>query len=205
MLLARRLAYTYIDTGAMYRVVALQISRNSLSPDDETPLRRLLSSLQIAFIQENERIRVLCNGEDVTAAIRSPEISLLASDVSRRKLVREALVRMQREMGAGGGVVMEGRDIGTVVFPEADVKFYLDADVAERARRRFDELVQKGTEVDFETTLEEVVRRDRGDMERTVSPLRKAGDAIRIDSTARSVAQVVEDMARIVRERAGAS
>ncbi len=202
MLLARRLAYTYIDTGAMYRVVALQISRNSLSPDDETALRRLLSSLQIAFIQENEGIRVLCNGEDVTAAIRSPEISLLASDVSRRKLVREALVRMQREMGAGGGVVMEGRDIGTVVFPEADVKFYLDADVAERARRRFDELVQKGTEVDFETTLEEVARRDRGDMERTVSPLRKAEDAIWIDSTARSIAQVVEEMARIVASRA---
>ena len=142
-------------------------------------------------------------GEDVTKAIRSPEMSRLASDVSKKKVVREALVRKQREMATGGGVVLEGRDIGTVVFPDAEIKFYLDANTEERGRRRFKELVEKGMEVDFNDTLEEVRKRDHNDMNRAISPLRKAEDAFFIDSTGRTVEEIVEEMASRVKARQG--
>ncbi len=166
--------------------------------EDEKALSQWVSSLHIAFISVGGETHVLCDGRDITEAIRSPEVSLLASDISKRKGVREALVRMQRELGRGGGIVLEGRDIGTVVFPKADVKFYLDADPEERARRRYDELVRKGVGVDFRETLEEVLKRDHNDMHRALSPLRRAEDAIFIDSTHRSAQEVVERMARIV-------
>jgi cytidylate kinase len=196
--LAKRLGYTYIDTGAMYRAVALKSKEAGLDAEDEEALSQLASSLQIRFSSGEEETRILCNGEDVTEAIRSPEMSLLASDISKRKGVREALVRMQREMGRGGGVILEGRDIGTVVFPDAEAKFYLDARPEERARRRFEELLRKGMEVDFQETLEEVIQRDRSDMNRAHSPLKKADDAVLIDSTTLSVDEVAERMAQMI-------
>ncbi len=198
--LAKRLGYLYIDTGAMYRTVALKVREKSVEGADEEVLYRLASSLSIAFVTEGEETHVLCDGEDVTEAIRSPEISRLASDISRRKGVREALVQKQREMGRGGGVILEGRDIGTVVFPDADVKFYLDAVAEERGRRRFRELAEKGIKVDFNETLEEVIKRDQNDMKRALSPLKRAEDALLIDSTHRSVEEVVAEMVRIVME-----
>ena len=198
--LAKRLGYLYIDTGAMYRTVALKVREKSVEGADEEVLYRLASSLSVAFVIEGEETHVLCDGEDVTEAIRSPEISRLASDISRRKGVREALVQKQREMGRGGGVVLEGRDIGTVVFPDADVKFYLDAVAEERGRRRFKELAEKGIKVDFNETLEEVIKRDQNDMKRALSPLKRAQDAFLIDSTHRSVEEVVAEMVRIVME-----
>jgi len=198
--LAKRLGYLYVDTGAMYRAVALKAREKSVEGADETVLYHLASSLSIAFVTEGEETHVLCDGEDVTEAIRSPEISRLASDISRRKGVREALVQKQREMGRGGGVILEGRDIGTVVFPDADVKFYLDAVAEERGRRRFKELAEKGIKVDFNETLEEVIERDQNDMKRDLSPLRRAEDAVLIDSTHRSVEEVVAEMVRIVME-----
>ena len=200
--LANRMGYLYIDTGAMYRAVALKVKKKFLNPEDEPDLYPYVSSLSIAFVTKGEDTRLLCDKEDVTEAIRMPEISRLASDISKRKEVREALVLKQREMGRVGGVVLEGRDIGTVVFPDADVKFYLDADVEERGRRRFNELAQRGMEVDLKGTLEEVMQRDHNDMHRTHSPLKKAEDALLIDSTHRSVEEVVEEMIRIVEERA---
>lgn len=196
--LAKRLGYTYVDTGAMYRALALKLKQKLMIPEDESALYELASSLHINLVTEGEETHVFCDGEDITEAIRSPEISLLASDVSKRRGVREALVQMQRGMGKAGGVVFEGRDIGTVVFPGADIKFYLDAKAEERARRRFNELVEKGANVDFAETLEEVMRRDRNDMGRVLSPLKKADDAVLIDSTHRSVEEVVEEMIRIV-------
>ena len=199
--LAKRLGYLYIDTGAMYRAVALKVKEKFISPEDESALYPLASSLSIAFITEGEETHVLCDGEDVTEAIRLPVISRLASDISKRKGVREALVQKQREMGRGGGVVLEGRDIGTVVFPDADVKFYLDAETEERGRRRFNELVKKGVEVDFQETLEEVMQRDHNDLHRVHSPLKKADDAMLIDSTYLSIEEVVEEMVRIVNEK----
>ncbi len=196
--LARRLDYVYIDTGAMYRAVALMAKERGVPLTDEKALARLASVLHISFFTKEGRAHVLCDGEDVTEAIRSPEISLLASEISKTKGVRTALVRMQRKMGRRGGVVLEGRDIGTVVFPHADAKFYLDAETEERARRRFEELEEKGVRVDFSETLREVIRRDHGDMHRTHSPLKKAVDAILIDSTHRSAEEVVEEMVRRV-------
>ena len=199
--LAKALGYTYIDTGAMYRAVALKAKEKTIVMDNEEALYRWVSSLHITFIMDGNEIRVLCDGEDVTEAIRSPEISLLASDISKRKSVREALVQKQREMGKRGGVVLEGRDIGTVVFPNADVKFYLDADTEERARRRYKELREKQEEIDFKETFEEVRQRDHNDMHRAISPLKKAEDSISIDSTHRSVQEVVEEMVRMINER----
>jgi cytidylate kinase len=196
--LAKRLGYVYIDTGAMYRAVALMAKEKAVTLKDEKALDRLASRLRISFFTEGEKTRVFCDDEDVTDPIRSPEISLLASEISKRKGVRTALVRMQRKMGKGGGVVLEGRDIGTVVFPNAEAKFYLDAEIEERARRRFDELVERGIRVDFKESLREVMKRDHSDMHRIHSPLKKAADAVFIDSTHRSVEEVVEKMAQIV-------
>jgi len=200
--LARRLGYVYIDTGAMYRSLALRVQERGISPEDELALNPLALSLLIHFVTEGGQTRVFCEGKDITEAIRTPEISRLASFISKQKGVREALVQMQREMGKEGGVVLEGRDIGTVVFPDADVKFYLDAEVEERGKRRFDELVKKGVKVDLKKTVEEVIERDHNDMHRAISPLKKADDALLIDSTHLSVEKVVGEMVRIVEERA---
>jgi cytidylate kinase len=199
--LAKHLQYVYIDTGAMYRAVALRAKERGVSTADEEALARLAGSLRITFVAASTESRVLCDGEDVTEAIRSPEISLLASDISQKGGVRKALVDMQREMGRRGGVVLEGRDIGTVVFPRAEIKFYLDASPEERARRRFEELRRKGLAVRFEETLKEVIQRDRSDMSRPISPLKKAEDAILIDSTDLTVEQVVKIMVQEVMKK----
>ena len=182
----------------MYRSVALKVREKGISPEDESALNQLVSSLQITFSTEGEQTQVFCDGEDVTEAIRTPEISRLASAISRQKGVRDALVQMQREMGKEGGVVLEGRDIGTVVFPDADVKFYLDAESEERVRRRYHEMVEKGVRVDYKETQEELLQRDQHDMNRAHSPLKKADDAQFIDSTHRSVEEVVEEMAGLI-------
>ncbi len=199
--LAERLGYLYIDTGAMYRAVALKVKEEAVGLEDELKLFQLASSLQLTFASKGKETHVLCNGKDVTEIIRSPEMSRLASDISKKKVVREALVQKQREMGKGGGVVLEGRDIGTVVFPEAEIKFYLDAKAEERGRRRFRELIEKGIQVNFGETLEEVQKRDHNDMSRDHSPLKKAEDAIFIDSTEHTVDEIVEEMVRVVQEK----
>ncbi|MGZ3589347.1 MAG: (d)CMP kinase [Thermodesulfobacteriota bacterium] len=201
--LAKRLSYIYIDTGAMYRSVALKVKEKAISPQDESAVSQLASSLHLTLIPEGGQIRVLCDGQDVTEAIRTPEISRLASHISQQRAVREALVQMQREMAKGGGVILEGRDIGTVVFPDAEVKFYLDADSDERIRRRYEEMVDKGIKVDLKQTEEELVQRDQNDMHRIHSPLKKANDAIYIDSTHRSVDEIVEEMTRISKSAEG--
>jgi len=199
--LATQLGYLYIDTGAMYRAVSLKAEEKGIDPWDESALSRLVSSIRIVFDAGNEGVRILCNGEDITEAIRSPRISRLASDISKSQVVREALVGMQKEMGKEKGVVLDGRDIGTVVFPEADVKFYLDADPEERGRRRYRELSERGMEVDFKKTVQEVIERDRNDMNRSLSPLKRAHDAVFIDSTGRSAEEVVEEMYRVIVEK----
>jgi len=196
--LAKRLGFVYIDTGAMYRSVALRVKERGISPEDKLALNQLALSLRIQFVTKGEETHVFCEGEDVTEAIRNPEISRLASSISKQRGVREALVRMQREMGKEGDVILEGRDIGTVVFPDADVKLYLDANPEERARRRYDEMVEKGIKMDFKETQEELLQRDHNDMHRAHSPLKRAEDAVLIDSTHRSVEEVVEEMVRLV-------
>jgi len=200
-LLAKRLGYVVLDTGAMYRAVAFRAKQTGICLEDEERLSQLASSLQVTFLTRNGELRVLCDGEDVTESIRSPDISSLASDISKKEGVRGALVRLQRQMGRAGGVILEGRDIGTVVFPDAEAKFYLDADAEERARRRHEELVKKGVKVTFQETLEDVIRRDQNDMTREISPLRKAKDAVVIDSTHLSVEEVVKRMIQVIRQK----
>lgn len=200
-LLSQRLGYINIDTGAMYRTLALMVKRAGISLDDGEALQHVCSTVSIVFERNNGGYRVIANGEDVSDAIRTPEISLLTSAVSSKKVVREIMTRMQRDMGKDGGVVLEGRDIGTVVFPDADVKFFLSASVEERGRRRYEELMAKGEGVSLEQTIAEVARRDEQDSNREHAPLRKADDAIELDSTALSIEEVLAEMEKIIKSR----
>lgn len=193
-LLAKKLCYTYIDTGAMYRAVALQAERDSIDVNDSAALSRLCDSVKIEFIRSNDNLMTILNGEDVSEAIRTPEMSMAASNISARKEVRDALLFLQRKMGKGGGVVLEGRDVGTVIFPQAEAKFFLDASLEERGRRRHKELVGKGNNISLEQTIEEVRKRDSNDSFRDIAPLKKAEDAVVIDSTGLNIEQVVERM-----------
>lgn len=201
--LAARLGYVALDTGAMYRAVAVAAARRGLDGEDCAVLEKLCAAIRIDFRREADREQVLLDGEDVSAAIRTPEMSLLSSRVSRCSGVRRALVRRQQEIGAAGGVVLEGRDTGTVVFPRAEVKFFLDAGVVERGRRRYRELFAKGIEVDLQQTIAEMEARDRADREREDSPLSAAADAVRIDSTALAVDEVLDRMLEIIRRHPG--
>jgi CMP/dCMP kinase len=200
-LLARRLGYVYIDSGAMYRAVALFARRRGISGDDGDRLAALAGELHFEFVPAEERPRLIVNGEDVSGEIRAPEISTGSSQVSQWPGVRAALVEQQRRLGARGGVVMEGRDIGTVVFPEAGVKIFLTASVEERARRRTEEHAARGEAVEPETILREVAERDRRDMEREHSPLRRAEDALEICTDGRSLSQIVSELEAIVEQK----
>jgi cytidylate kinase len=192
--LAERLGYRYLDSGATYRVAALKVQELSIDIDDEDGLARVCSGMEIAFVQDGDKIKTLCNGKDVSEVIRKPEISALASEISARKVVRDSLVEIQRRMGAGGEVVAEGRDIGTVVFSGAELKFFLDATPEERGKRRSEELNEKGIWVSLEETIAEMRRRDQRDRRRKLAPLRKAEDALVIDSTRMSIDEVVKTM-----------
>lgn len=202
-LLARRLGYIHIDTGAMFRAVALMSGRAGIRADDDQGLAELCRGLDIVFVRDGDNLRVLANGEDVSSAIRTEEIGLLTSAISARKPVRDALLAMQQAMGAKGGVILEGRDIGTVVFPDAEVKFFLSASAEERGRRRYLELVARGEEATLQETIAKVVQRDQQDAGREHAPLKQADDAIPIDSTSLSIDEVLEFMERAVRERLG--
>lgn len=200
-LLSQRLGYINIDTGAMYRTLALMVKRAGVSLEDDDGLQHVCSGVSIVFERNNGGYRIVANGEDVSDSIRTPEISLLTSAVSSRKVVREIMTRMQREMGKDGWVVLEGRDIGTVVFPDADVKFFLSASVEERGRRRYEELKAKGEEVSLEQTIADVARRDEQDSNREHAPLRKAEDAIELDSTVLSIEDVLAEMEKVIKSR----
>ncbi|OLC73289.1 MAG: cytidylate kinase [Deltaproteobacteria bacterium 13_1_40CM_4_68_19] len=198
--LARRLGFTIIDTGAIYRSVALAAQRAGVSWDDDPGLARLLDAgLGLTFRGE----RVLLRGEDVTEAIRTPEISRGASVVSARPVVRQKLLQLQRDLGraAPRGAVLEGRDIGTVVFPDADVKFFLTASDEARAQRRHAELAEKGLSVPLPEVLADQRRRDKDDTERAIAPLRAAADAVVVDTTGFDLEQVVERCFREASQR----
>lgn len=199
--LAQRFGLQYVDTGAMYRGVALLALRRGIAVDDAAELGRLALEMKFRFRAElsGEDLvnRVFLNEEDVTEAIRTPEISRTASPVSAVSEVRRALVAKQQEIGAEGGVVMEGRDIGTVVLPEAEVKIFLTASLEERARRRHKELVAKGMEEPFEKVLAEIMERDNRDMTRSDSPLVAAPDAENVDTDRMSIDEVVDEIAKI--------
>lgn len=200
-ILARDLGYLNLDTGAMYRTVALAAARRGIDAGNHEALGRLCNEVLIEFSRNAAEERVLLNGEDVSAEIRTPQISLLTAAVAACPAVRKAMVARQRELGMAGGVVLEGRDIGTVVFPAADVKFFLKASAEVRGQRRFLELRSKGADVDLARTIADVQARDSADISRAASPLKQAEDAVVIDTTGLDIPQVLERMFAVVAER----
>jgi len=188
--LARRLGFTLIDTGALYRALAWAVKEAGVAADDAPAVGKVLEKTTVDF----EGGRVLVNGRDITAQLRTPELGMLTSRLTRLQVVRDKLTPLQRRLARAGGVVLEGRDTGSVVCPEAEVKFYLDADLDERARRRREELAATGIPADYETVKAEVMQRDRQDMERDLAPLVRPEGALVLDSTALSPEAVVERM-----------
>ena len=197
-MVARELNIPHIDTGAMYRALGLAALREEVDTHDETALEELAERTQIDFVP-GQRSRVLLNGDDVTALIRTPEVSMAASDVSTVPAVRRVLVRLQQQLGHRSGGVLEGRDIGTKVFPETPFKFFLTARPEVRARRRFDELVGKGTSPDFATVLSETLTRDEQDSTRAESPLTYDETYTVIDTSDLAIDEVVAAIVKRVR------
>ena len=200
-ILARRLGYTYIDTGAMYRAIGWKAKQGGVDPSDEAALQQLCSRTDVAIKHDANGQRVLVDGVEVTGEIRTPEMGMMASAVSKSPAVRARLLTLQRGLGASGGVVMDGRDIGTVVFPGAEVKFYLDASAEERGRRRWQELKEKGMDVDQAVITAEIRARDLQDSSREIAPLKRASDACYVDSSAMTIAEVVSSMLSMCTEK----
>jgi len=191
--IAERLNYKYIDTGAMYRGVAYAFRYYGFSEKDENKLHEILKDLPLEFHFKNNAV-VMFKGDDITEDIRTPEISMLASWLSQNKIVRDFLTERQRKEGRSGDVVIEGRDTGSVVFPDADIKFYLDAREEERAKRRFLELKAKGMELDLEKLKDEMKKRDKDDSEREIAPLKIPENAIYIDTTGLDIEAVTDKL-----------
>ena len=202
-MLADRLGYLQLDTGAMYRAVALAASRAGISYTDSEALDRLCQSISIDLKKGSGGLRTFLDGEDVSEAIRTPQMSEGSSAVSAVEQVRRRMVTLQRRIAREGGVVAEGRDMGTVVSPDTPTKFFLDASMVERGRRRWQELSARGVVDSLENVTEQLLRRDRQDSERAHSPLRRAGDAFYIDTSFMSPEEVVEIIYRRVREAEG--
>ena len=199
--LAARMGLMYVDSGATYRAAALKVLESGIDPLDEAAVAKLIASTDVQVTTGTDDPRVLVDGVDVTARLRSPEVTLAAAQVSRLPEVRAKLIEMQRAFARVPGVVMEGRDIGTVVFPQAPLKIFLKADVEERARRRLKQDSHEGREATLEKTAYEIGRRDQLDAERKISPLVPAADAVEIDSTHLLADQVVERVLALARER----
>lgn len=193
-ILAKDLQYVYCDTGAMYRALTLQALKNEITVQDEEKLVDLLKNSDILFEPDGEQQKVYVNGRDVTESIRQPEVTNNVSAVSAHQKVREELVRRQQDIAKDGGIVMDGRDIGTAVLPSAEVKFFLVASAKERAERRYKENVSKGIHTPLETLQKEIEERDYKDSHRKISPLVQAEDAIRLDTTRLTIEEVVDKM-----------
>ncbi len=202
--IADSLGYTYLDTGAMYRAVGLYLERNTIDLADEQALAQVLETIRIELFPARTgdgEVGVLLNGQDVSEDIRSPEIAMVASRVSAIPVIREKLTRLQREIGRLGKIVAEGRDTGTVVFPKASHKFFLDARPEERAHRRVLQLQAKGEIVDEQQILAMTLERDKNDRERLIAPLRQAVDAVAIDTSERNIDEVSQLVLEVVKEK----
>ncbi len=200
-ILAQRMGFLFLDTGAMYRAVAVEAEKKGVDPDDEAGLEELCQNLTISFRASGEEQRIICQGVDITEKIRENHVGWLASRVSMKRAVRETMVRLQRQIGAQGKIVAEGRDTATVVFPNARYKFFLVADPKERARRRYREMVAKGLAPRLEEVEDEINRRDEQDSSRELAPLRSADDAVFIDSTESTAEEVAEEMLKVIRKK----
>lgn len=199
--LASQLAYIYVDTGAMYRTVALYAIRNGVQPSDEAKVSALLCDVKIKIKYIDEAQHIFLGEEDVSEAIRAEQVSMGASAVAAHKAVREFLLSSQREIAKGSNVIMDGRDIGTVVLPNATVKIYLTATEEARAKRRTDELICKGMEADYNKVLEDVKKRDYDDTNRAIAPLKQAQDAVLVDTTMLDFEGSYELLLKTIKER----
>lgn len=204
-LVAERLGYLHVDTGAMYRALALKVLERGISLTDVDAINKLIAETEITLKPLNNEIRTYLDGADVTERIRSLEVDKAASVVSTIRTVREAMVEKQRRLGQDGGIVLEGRDIGTVVFPNAELKIFLTANLEERAARRQRELKERGKEVELSVLRNEIAERDRKDATRDASPLVKSPDAIEVDTSELSIEEqveiVVREAKRIIQEK----
>jgi cytidylate kinase len=200
-IVAQRLSYTYIDTGAMYRAVTWQVMQHDVDFGDADAIQKIVSTIQIGLRYVNGKMQVTANQVDITEEIRLPEVSRVVSEVAKLVVVRSAMLTLQRQMAQSGGVVMDGRDIGTHVLPDADLKIFLTASIDERARRRWRELGDKGVIVDLNALQEEIASRDKTDSERAVAPLVQAEDAILLDTTKLSIEGAVNEILRLCEER----
>lgn len=202
-LIARQLGYTYIDTGAMYRAIALAVLRAEVPVSDADAVAAVANRCRITFVPDDQgsEHRILLNGEDVTDEIRSPRISQTVSTIAAIPAVRERLLAVQRSLAAHGNVVMDGRDIGTVVLPQAQVKVFLTASLGERTQRRLKELRRQGYDTDEATLSSEILARDQRDAQRSVAPLKRADDAHLVDTTGKEPEVVVQEILAICQER----
>lgn len=195
---AEELGFQLVDTGAIYRTVAFKALQLDIDLEDGHSLAQLAADLEFEFRFVDGKNHVVCNGEGLGEEIRTAEVSRAASFVSAHAEVREALLNIQRSLGRGSSSVFEGRDIGTVVFPNADVKVFLTASAEERARRRVEQIEEKGRDADYEETLREISERDERDTQRAAAPLVQADDAVAIDSTSKSIDEVVDEIVTLV-------
>jgi len=202
-LTAARLGFLYVDTGAMYRAVALGVLDHGVAPHDEDAVGALMDDITVEQRLVDGSPRTLLNGRDVSERIRDRDVTGAVSAVSAQKAVRERMTTLQRLLGERGGVVMEGRDIGTVVFPDAEVKLYLDASIEKRAERRHRELLAKGVDIPLAELAREIAERDRANTERELAPLRKADDAISLDTSDMTLDEQVDAMVALIREKTG--
>ncbi len=200
-MLAERLGLAYVDSGATYRAAALKVLESGVAADDEEEIARVVASAEICFVPSQPQPQVLLDGKDVTAKIRTSEVTLAAARVSRLPAVRAKLIALQRSLLKSPGVVMEGRDIGTVVFPEAPLKIFLKAEPNERARRRLQQNHQQGRPSTLTDTMSEISSRDQLDAERKISPLVPAKDACTLDSTRLTAEEVVEQILELARKK----
>ena len=194
-IVAEKLSYLHLDTGAMYRSVALAAIKNNIKLDDEEQLLKVIDKMHLEMLDDG---RVLLDGVDVSDELRNNEVSMAASEVSKHNSVRQAMVKMQQDLAKNGGYILDGRDIGTVVLPNAEIKIFLVANSYDRAMRRYKQDLASGKDVDFQTILEDIEKRDYQDTHRAVSPLRKAEDAIEIDSSKLSIDEVVDRIMTII-------
>ena len=198
---AKAMGYIYVDTGALYRAVGVNALRNGIDTKDRQAVAESLSDISVNLVFENGEQKVLLNGEDVSAEIRTPDASMAASDVSAVPKVRDFLFDLQRSIASNNNCIMDGRDIGTVVLPNAKVKVFLTASPEERAMRRFRELSEKGSTVKYEEVLEDLIKRDYNDSHREVAPLKQANDAVLLDTTGMTLEQSVESLIKIIKEK----
>ena len=198
---AEKLSFIYVDTGAMYRSMALYFIRHDIAAQDEDKIAAACPDIDVSIVYQDGEQHVILNGENVNGLIRTEQVSMMTSDTSKYPVVREKLLSLQRGLAEKENVIMDGRDIGTCVLPNADVKIYLTASAAERARRRYKEQTERGVDCDIKEIERDIIARDEQDMNREVAPLRQAEDAVLVDSSDMTIDQVVDEIIRIYQEK----